>query len=541
MSLLRLALRSHRTGLLMTALVGALGGAINAIGFAQIAGDTAAARAVFAQEMELLARQLTYLLPAPAQLDTMAGYLTWRWFGSAVLIYAFWALLAGTGAGRGDEERGLVELWLSTGASRVRLITTRLAGFAVVAAVSIAAMLALTDAGAAIGQEPLSLGPLALEGLAIWALTLFAFAFAIVVAQLVTTRRGATGIAGIALLALFMLNAAARSGVDVGATRWLSPFYLYERSTPLLRGGSLDVAATAALGVGALVLAVIATAAFIRRDIGGPLFRGAPVRTTAEWRPAADPLLRVPVLAIVDQQRVWIVAWAVGLAVLAGFLTSITKTMVDAFGSSDIPVLRAYFERAGINAYADFVGVIWFSTLLLLISIFVVAQVSGWAADDAEGRLEVTLSAPVSRARVVVERIAAAIVACAVIVAVSSLAVYLTATSTGITLPRGRFLLASAAVLPVGYAFAGIGHALVGWRPRVAVGVLGALAVVGYFAQQFAPLFQWPDWVNNISLYALYGTPMSKDDWSGVATLVGIGAVGTAVAVAAMRRRDVGR
>jgi ABC-2 type transport system permease protein len=541
MSLLRLALRSHRTGLLMTALVGALGGAINAIGFAQIAGDNPGARAVFAQEMELLARQLTYLLPAPAQLDTMAGYLTWRWFGSAVLIYAFWALLAGTGAGRGDEERGLVELWLSTGASRVRLITTRLAGFAVVAAVSIAAMLALTDAGAAIGQEPLSLGPLALEGLAIWALTLFAFAFAIVVAQLVTTRRGATGIAGIALLALFMLNAAARSGVDVGATRWLSPFYLYERSTPLLRGGSLDVAATAALGLGALVLAVIATAAFIRRDIGGPLFRGAPVRMTAEWRPASDPLLRVPVLAIVDQQRVWIVAWAVGLAVLAGFLTSITKTMVDAFGSSDIPVLRAYFERAGINAYADFVGVIWFSTLLLLISIFVVAQVSGWAADDAEGRLEVTLSAPVSRARVVVERIAAAIVACAVIVAVSSLAVYLTATSTGITLPRGRFLLASAAVLPVGYAFAGIGHALVGWRPRVAVGVLGALAVVGYFAQQFAPLFQWPDWVNNISLYALYGTPMSKDDWSGVATLVGIGAVGTAVAVAAMRRRDVGR
>jgi ABC-2 type transport system permease protein len=471
----------------------------------------------------------------------MAGYLTWRWFGSAVLIYAFWALLAGTGAGRGDEERGLVELWLSTGASRVRLVTTRLAGFAVVAAVSIAAMLALTDAGAAIGQEPLSLGPLALEGLAMWALTLFVFAFALVVAQLVTTRRGATGIAGIAVLALFMLNAAARSGVDVGATRWLSPFYLYERSTPLLRGGSLDLAATAALGVGALVLAVIASAAFIRRDIGGPLFRGAPGTTTAEWRPAADPLLRVPVLAIVDQQRVWIVAWAVGLAVLAGFLTSITKTMVDAFGSSDIPVLRAYFERAGINAYADFVGVIWFSTLLLLISIFVVAQVSGWAADDAEGRLEVTLSAPVSRARVVVERIAAAVVACAVIVAVSSLAVYLTATSTGISLPRGRFLLASAATLPVGYAFAGIGHALVGWRPRVAVGVLSALAVVGYFAQQFAPLFQWPDWVNNISLYALYGTPMSKDDWSGMATLVGIGLVGTAVAIAAMRRRDVGR
>jgi len=146
-----------------------------------------------------------------------------------------------------------------------------------------------------------------------------------------------------------------------------------------------------------------------------------------------------------------------------------------------------------------------------------------------------------SRGRVVVERIAAVLVACAIVVAGSSIAVYLTATSTGISLPAGRFVFASAAVVPVAYAFAGIGHALVGWRPRVAVTAVGALAVVGYFAQQFAPLFQWPDWVNNISLYALYGTPMSKDDWSGIATLVGIGTVGTAVAVAAMRRRDVGR
>src|SRR5438552_17348235 len=321
----------------MTALVVAAGGLLNAVGFAQIAGDTPTARAVFAQQMELLARQLTYLLPAPSQLDTMAGYLTWRWFGSAVLIYAFWALLAGTGAGRGDEERGLVELWLSSGASRIRLIAARVAGFAIVAAVSIAFMLGVTDIGAAIGQETLPLGQLALEGLAMWILTLFVFAFALVVAQLVTTRRGATGIAGVVVLALFMLNAAARSGVGVGAIRWLSPFYLFDRSTPLLRGGSLDGAAAAALAVGSLVLVGLAVVAFIRRDIGGPLFRVAPGITRVEWRPAGDPLLRTPALAIVDQQRVWIVACALGLAVLAGFLSSSPRVPVAARGTLDVP------------------------------------------------------------------------------------------------------------------------------------------------------------------------------------------------------------
>ena len=522
-------------------MVVAAGGFINALGFAQIAGDTPAARALFGQQMELLARQLTYLLPAPAQLDTMAGYLTWRWFGSAVLVYGFWALLAGTGAGRGDEERGLVELWLSTGVSRLRFIFVRVVGFAGVAALAIVLMLVVTDIGAAIGNEPLPIGSLALEGLATWALTLFVFAFALFVAQLVTTRRGATGIAGIAVLALFMLNSAARSGLDVGAIRWLSPFYLFERSNPLLRGGALDVPATAALAVGSLVLIGAAVAAFVRRDVGGALVRGGLRTSRVKWRPAGDPLLGTPVLAIVDQQRVWIVGWAIGLAVLAAFLASVTKVMVDALGSSDIPMLRAYFERAGINAYPNFIGVIWFSTLLLLISLFVAVQVNGWAADDAEGRLEAILSAPVSRARVVVERIAAVLIASAILVAASSVAVYLTAASGGISLPGGRFVFASAAVLPVAYAFSGIGHALVGWRPRVAVAILGALAIVGYFTQQFAPLFQWPDWVSNISLYALYGTPMSKDDWGGIATLVAIGVAGTAVAVVAMRRRDVGR
>lgn len=541
MTLFRLALRSHRTGLLASALVCAIGGLINSIGFAQVAGTTPAARAIFAQQMEVLARQLTYMLPAPVELDTMAGYLAWRWFGTVVTVYVFWALLAGTGAGRGDEERGLVEIWLASTVSRARLIITRVLAFAVVSALSIVIMCAVTDVGAIISSEALPLGGLVLEGFAIWALTFAAFTLALFVSQLVTTRRAASGIAGVILLALFLTNAASRSGIDIGVTRWISPFYLYERSTPLIRGGTLDVAATAALLLVAVVVAGVAIVAFIRRDLGAALVRLAQGGGHAEWRPARDPLLRIPVLALVDQQRVWIVLWACGLAILAAFLTSITKTMVDTFASSDIPVLRLYFERLGIDAYPSFVGVIWFGTLLLLISLFVAAQVNGWAADDAEGRLDAILSAPVSRGRIVLERIAAVVAASVVLVSASSVAVYWTASSTGIVLPGGRFVLASAAVLPVAFAFAGVGHALVGWRPRLAVLAIGAVAIFGYFTQQFAPLFNWPAWVKNLSLYALYGTPLSTDDWSGIAMLTGIGVVGTILGVVTMRRRDAGR
>jgi ABC-2 type transport system permease protein len=540
-TLFRIAVGSHRIGLTGTAILGAITGAVNAIGFVQVAGATAAERAVFAQQMELLARQLSYLLPAPVQLDTMAGYLVWRAFGSIAIVYAFWGLLAATGAGRGDEERGLVEQWLAAGVSRAEWIATRAVAFGLVAAVSVAITLAVSEIATVAMNETLPLVPIVLQGVVMWALTLVTFAFGLFVSQLFGTRRAASSVGAIVVLVLFLVNSAARSGLDAGPVRWLSPFYLAERSTPLLRDGSLDVAATAALVIAVMALLGLAALAFVRRDIGASLLRVRAVRSRATRRPARDPLLRMPVLALVDQQRLWVLAWAVGLAGLAAFLTSLSKTIVDALARSEIPTMRLYFERAGISAYSDFVGVIWFGTLLLLISLFVVAQVNGWAADDAEGRLETILAAPVSRGRVVVERVAAVMVAIGVVVAASSAAVYLAADSNAISLPLGRFILASAAVLPVGYAFAGIGHALVGWRPRLAVIALGAIAAVSYLVQQFAPLFEWPDWVKNVSLYSLYGTPLSKDDWSGIATLVVIGSAGTAVALLVMRRRDVGR
>jgi hypothetical protein len=47
--------------------------------------------------------------------------------------------------------------------------------------------------------------------------------------------------------------------------------------------------------------------------------------------------------------------------------------------------------------------------------------------------------------------------------------------------------------------------------------------------------------VSRTSFFVLYGTPMTSVDWAGAATLVAIGVAGTAWALVAMQRRDVGR
>ena len=488
--------------------------------------------------MEIIGRQFSYILPPPIQLDTMGGYLTWRDFSTISIIYAIWAVLAATGAARGDEERRLTELWLASGVSRTRWLIGRTAGFLLASTLSIAVMMAVTAAGAAAAGDALPAGGIALEGVAYVGITLSAFGIGLAVAQLFVTRRAAALAASGLLIGLFFLNSALRSGVEVGAARWLSPFYYFDRSTPLLEGGTLDGSATAILLATGLLLVAFASFAFVRRDIGGTSIAGRRRTTPPTARPSRDPLLRTPVLAAVQQQRAWIAGWAIGVAVLAYVLVSITKVLVDAFRS--IPGLTQYVSALGLTGYSEFVGIIWFGTALLIIAVFVVVQVNGWAADDGEGRLELVLAQPVSRTRVVLERVASLLVAVAIIAALSTLVVYVTANANGVEMPAGRTARAGLLMLPVAFALGGVGLALVGWRPRLAVVVLGVVTAISYFTEQFAPIFNAPAWVQRTSVFALYGLPLSRDDWPGTGILLGIGAAGTAIAITAMRRRDVG-
>ncbi|MDP9253240.1 MAG: ABC transporter permease [Chloroflexota bacterium] len=538
MTLARIALKQQTVGLIALVLGGVLGGVLNSLAFVQIAGATPAERAGFAQQMALLGAQLSFMLPAPVRIDTLSGYLEWRLFGLMVLVFGIWSAISASGSGRGDEERGLVEQWLAAGVGRARYLITRVFVFAAVATVVIGAMqLAILLAA---GGEPLSAGELVAMGVNLLAATLCCYGISLVIAQLVTTRRGAGGIAAGLLIALFLLNGAGRTA-DIGPVRWLSPFYYFERSRPLTDAGSLDVGAISALLGAAVLLITIGVVTFARRDLGGTALPGMSRESRPTRSPSRDPLLRLPVLGPLRQQRIWVASWLVGFAALSASLISITKTIVDSLTSSEVPLLRTYFERAGLSAYDSFVGVIWLSTATLLLSIYAIIQVASWSADDAEGRLATILSAPVSHGRVIVERLATLLVAVALITGASSIAVYFVAASQGITLSGGRVALAAALLLTIPFAFGSIGQFISASRPRIAVVALSAVAVLSYFVQQFVPLFGLPDWVANLSLYTLYGMPMSGEiKWGGVAGLVGVGAVATAASLVALRRRDVG-
>ncbi|HEY4028655.1 MAG TPA: hypothetical protein VGO86_19670, partial [Candidatus Dormibacteraeota bacterium] len=182
--MLRYAFRLHRWGMIGYGVVLFVSTYVNSSAFEQVAGTTAASRQAFASSMGALAVQLSYLLPPPHRLDTLAGYVAWRGYGTYPLVLAIWVIAAAAGAVRRDEERQLVDSWLAEGISRARLVVSRLAAFAAASLVAAALGAIGTLLGAA-RYDPIGLGPVAGQTLAVWLFTVAGFALCYLVAQLV--------------------------------------------------------------------------------------------------------------------------------------------------------------------------------------------------------------------------------------------------------------------------------------------------------------------------------------------------------------------
>src|SRR5205823_2470614 len=115
-------LRLGRWGVVGFSLAGLLLVFAQTAGFYQVAGTTPGARAAFGSAMATLAAQLVALFPPPLRPDTAGGYAEFRGFHPLAVLFAVWALASATGFARGDEERGVVEAALATGAAGTLLL-----------------------------------------------------------------------------------------------------------------------------------------------------------------------------------------------------------------------------------------------------------------------------------------------------------------------------------------------------------------------------------------------------------------------------------
>ena len=533
------ALRLARWGIVGFSLAALFLVFVNAAGFYRVAGDTPAERAAFGSSMFALGNSLVAMLPPPIRPDTVGGYVQFRGFNALAILFAIWALASAAGSARGDEERGLVETSLAAGVSRGRLVASRVAAFAIALALaSTCAALGLVI-GVASGEESIEAGGLFQACILLVAIGLACYAIALFVAQLFPAR-AATAAAGAVLLGLFLLNGLSRVFSQLTFWRWLSPFRYYDLSQPLPPGGYFDFRSLIALLLIALVASVAAGAAFGARDLGAPLFAPPPRPHAISRDVRREALLRYPVARGLYDRRYGIAAWAAGMAVLALVFVSLTRTIVQVLLSvpSFLPYLSIFVRT---QLYPGVLGFTWFNVAQLLFAGLAITYVARWAAEDSDGRLELTLSQPVSRTALVLERMGVLVAASLVIAGVSGVTLFVASHQQGIDLNTGRVAVASLMLVPFALVFAGAGALLTAWNPRAAVGLLGAFAFASYLDTELGALFKLPGWVQDLSAFKLFGTPLLHGvDWGSLALMLLLAAAGLGGSILAMQRRDVG-
>jgi ABC-2 type transport system permease protein len=342
----------------------------------------------------------------------------------------------------------------------------------------------------------------------------------------------------------------------IPGTEWisrLSPIYYYNLSKPLVPSYGTNAGAMLVLLALALLLSAAAVSLFVRRDVGGTVAVPGWLRLP---RRAAPPGGALPVrdwslrsvyarsLGMIAMPTFW---WTLGIAGFAGWMIVVvkqTESKLSAIADSSpfLKTLLANLGGGGAAFNASLLSAI-FVLLPLLLMAFAVTQVNGWSADEEEGRLELVLSTPQSRLRVVLGRFAALSTATAVI-GVLTLAVCAgAAVAAGLTLDAGNLAAATLGMVPLGLLIAAIGYLASGWlHTAVDTGLVSFLLAAWFFISFIGPELQWPDATLRLSAFYYYGTPLIHG--LQVANMLGVVAVTVlALGLGSLRfvRKDIGR
>jgi ABC-2 type transport system permease protein len=346
-------------------------------------------------------------------------------------------------------------------------------------------------------------------------------------AQVASSSRAALAAGGVMVGVSFVLRAI--GDVGNGVLSWASPIgwaqairaYADERWWVLI----LPLAATAAA-----VLA--ARAVQDRRDFGSGLVeqRGG--------RPAATPALSTSLGLALRLQRGTLIGWSIGLSALAFFYGIVADQAEQII--EDNPDMADFFEQLGTGSVTD----AFLSTAMLIMALFAtgftVSSVLRLRSEEAAGRVDPILAAPVSRRRWAAGHLAVALGGTVLLAILCGVAMGAgTALVTGNVGRVPELAGAGAVMVPAMWVLAGLAMLLHGLRPQWALAAWASVAWV-FVVAMFATVLDLPQWLSNISPFehvpALPAAPMA---WLPLVVLTAIAAAAIAVGVAALDRRDI--
>jgi ABC-2 type transport system permease protein len=452
----------------------------------------------------------------PIKIDTPGGYATWK-YGLTILLVAIWPILAETGMLRGEEERGSLDVLLSLPRTRARVALEKIAAmWTGLLAVGLLVALIAFGGGAKVNSG-IGLGSAIAFGVNLALICGVFGAIALLLSQFTQERRAAAGWAAGLLLVFIVLDMVHRVVPNTVWLSALSPVYYFNLSKPLIPGYGANGGAMLVMLALTVVLSGAAVSLFVRRDVGGVVA----VRGLSPSQGSTQPRRQIlqgswstrsiysRSLAMIAVSTFW---WTLAIAGFAGWMVVVVKQteaqLITILQSS--PLMRDFLKLGGSDAgtNATILSAL-FIFLPLLLMAFAVTQANRWSADEEDGRLELVLSTPQSRSRVLLGRFGALSTATVVISLITLATSAIAASATGLTLDAGNLAAATLSMIPLGLLVAAIGYLLSGWlRAAVDTGLLSFVLVIWFFISFIGPGLSWPDATLRLSAFYYYGTPL---------------------------------
>jgi ABC-2 type transport system permease protein len=252
-----------------------------------------------------------------------------------------------------------------------------------------------------------------------------------------------------------------------------------------------------------------------------------------------------------DQRR-GLIGWTIGLVLLVLVYVAVWPSIRDSAPQMDayiknLPkVMRELFIQGDYGTPVGYVSSEIFGQLGLLL--IVIAGIGlgarATAAEEETGTLDILLSTPVTRRRVLLEKLAALAVQVTALAVILSASIALLGPFVALHVALGGLVAVTISLILLGLAFGSIALLFGAWTGRrsIAIGLTTALAVVGFVIDGLSKAVDWLEPARFASPFYYYSAndPLKNglDPWHALA-LAGLAVVAVALAAAVFERRDL--
>jgi ABC-2 type transport system permease protein len=460
----------------------------------------------------------------PFDLLSTGGYTAWRVGGTLAIFGSVFGLLAAVRALRTEEESGRTELVLASAVGRTLVMRAALSAVLI----SIVFLWILTLLGLVIARLPV--GASAYMALAVVSVVPVFAGVGALASQLAPTRRIALELGGTVVAVSLLLRVIADTSSGAGWLRWASPMGWAEELRPFTGARPWVLVLFVVLSAGLMLLAARLS---LRRDIGTGMLSA---RDTVQPRLG---LLGSTTAFALRAERFGLLVWGISVGLFAYIVGVISNSVASAGISKS---LQRELSKVGAVSIVKPSGYIGFTFLffVLVVSLFVTAQIGAARHEEADERLETVLALPVARRTWLGGRLGLAMCGAIGISVVAGLLAWLGAISAGVHLSLWRMLEAGLNCMPVALLFLGVGALLYAVLPRAAGGLAYGVVVVAFLWQLFGSLLGAPKWLVDATPFAHIGFVPAQAFRAGPAlVMVGVGVVLGLAAVWAFERRDL--